>query len=299
MRDILLTAVCLLPISCVERTVKDIMDDGDYRYWRYSRADRWDELYFFDNEGNWSIFNGYINEPLTQYLIFREFYSGDEIMYKEWKIMNDSTIIFDREQHNISIINDTTVILKYIERHKNYADTLHAVPNEIIPPNFRKKLKEKSRSDINDLPVIAVLTDVYIDYHESPEPHEEAEFTGTLYLHFSLSDFNDEPAYIPIYNSFRDSMYKSNIEIYLKGKKLNTYNVHDIIYRKGGTRFLDIEISDTNDMNLYERFEDVIPYLEFRYEKKESDTICNKTKIGDIKFVIDNPLIMDRKPLKE
>ncbi len=91
-------------------------------------------------------------------------------------------------------------------------------------------------------------------------------------------------------------MYLSDIEIYLKGKKLEADNINDrpsSVLEAKGNRFLEIKIWDINETNIYDSIEDlrnIISELEFRYVKYESDSIYHKMKVGDIKFVITNNL---------
>lgn len=88
-------------------------------------------------------------------------------------------------------------------------------------------------------------------------------------------------------------MYKSNIETYLKGKRLTTENkVLRVLYHEG-IQFVDIKIYDINEYNHYKDFEDakkIISDLEFKYIKDESDSIYRKMKVGDMRFDIDDYL---------
>ncbi len=66
---------------------------------------------------------------------------------------------------------------------------------------------------------------------------------GTIHLSFKLSNPNDFPVYIPIHN-YKDSMYKSHIETYLKNKRLTTENkVLRVLYHEG-IQFVYIKIKD-------------------------------------------------------
>lgn len=137
-----LTIISLLVISCRERTVKEIIDGGSYRYWQREWTEGYDEVNYFDDEGKWTIFEGYRNEPFTQYVKLEEYDGGDDLLDKKWDVINDSTIIYDGYKRKVSKVNDTILVLHFIDKRDSVyqkADTLHAVPIERIPKKFRKK----------------------------------------------------------------------------------------------------------------------------------------------------------------
>lgn len=156
----------------------------------------------------------------------------------------------------------------------------------------------KLKGNGKTLPIVGTLNYVTCTWFESAELNKKAGIKkkGPLYLYFTLSNPNDCPVYLPIYSWFRDSMYLSDIEIYLKGKKLEADNINDrpsSVLEAKGNRFLEIKIWDINETNIYDSIEDlrnIISELEFRYVKYESDSIYHKMKVGDIKFVITNNL---------
>lgn len=152
----------------------------------------------------------------------------------------------------------------------------------------------KDKNNTNVFPVISTLSSVSCEWYENPELNEKAGIKkmGTVHLCFDLSNPNDFPVYIPIHNH-KDSMYKSHIETYLKGKRLTTENkVLRVLYHEG-IQFVDIKIYDINEYNHYKDFEDakkIISDLEFKYIKDESDSIYRKMKVGDMRFDTDDYL---------
>lgn len=141
---VIILFVIQFQISCMERNIREIIDGGNYRYWRFNSTESWDDLYYFDNEGNWTIFEGYRKAPFIQYTDFKEYNGEDNLLCNEWAFVNDSTIIFNGYKRNVSILNDTILILKFIDKndsvYKN-SDTIYAVSRKRIPPEFRKKHK--------------------------------------------------------------------------------------------------------------------------------------------------------------
>lgn len=152
----------------------------------------------------------------------------------------------------------------------------------------------KDKNDCEVLPVTASLKHVWCKWFLSSELNEKAGIKkmGTLILDFTLSNPNDFPVYIPIHNH-KDSMYRSDIETYLKGTKLTTeIDVPSLLYH-AGILFVNIKIYDINENNQYKGFEDVrkiIPDLNFIYKKDETDSIYRKMKVGDIRFDTDENL---------
>lgn len=133
---IIISLGCLLQLSCGKTSIKDIIDDGSYKYWRKNWTENCDELYYFDNNGNWGIFEGCRNTPFTQYIEFEEYDGGDNIITNTWKFENDSIIYINGDwDFHITILQDTIMLLKCEFR----TDTLYAVPKQRIPPKFRKK----------------------------------------------------------------------------------------------------------------------------------------------------------------
>lgn len=161
--------------------------------------------------------------------------------------------------------------------------------------------KTKDNHKAKVLPVMATLTDINCTWFESPELNKKAKIADnmkTVFLYFTLSNPNDCPVYLPIHGDFRDSMYSSNIEVYLKGIKLETIKRRDRpsqILGKRGKRYFMIKIWNIRDAGIYEGLEDirsVIHDLEFIYKKYDSDSIYHKMKVGDMKFIIDKNLII-------
>lgn len=148
-----------------------------------------------------------------------------------------------------------------------------------------------TKIDDGVLPVTATLNEVGCSWYISSELNKKAGIKkmGALNLVFILSNPNDSPVYIPIYNKM-DTMYKSKIEIYLNGKKMTTKTEEPPFIYKAGISGIEIKICDVNENNQYEGFEDVrkiISDLEFRYMKDETDSVYRKMKVGDIRFDID------------
>ena len=161
--------------------------------------------------------------------------------------------------------------------------------------------KTKGNHKANVLPVMATLTDINCTWFESPELNQKARIADnmkTVFLYFTLSNPNDYPVYIPVHGDFRDSIYSSNIEVYLKGIKLETIKKRDgpsQILGKKGKRYFKIKIWDIRDADIYKGLENiriVIPDLEFKYIKYDSDSIYHKMKVGDMKFIINKKLII-------
>ena len=153
-----------------------------------------------------------------------------------------------------------------------------------------------TKIDDGVLPVTATLENVYSSWYISSELNKKAGIKkmGALDLSFLLSNPNDSPVYIPIYNE-RNTMYKSKIEIYLNGKKMTTKTTVPQPLHMAGVTGVWIKICDVNENNQYEGFEDVrkiISDLEFRYIKDETDSVYRKMKVGDIRFCIDDDLLI-------
>lgn len=107
-RFLVIISLGSLLLSCLKRNVKDTIDNGNYRYWQIKTIKAlnnvyYDDLYYFDNEGKWTIFKGCKNAPFAQYIEFEEYDGGDDLLLKEWKIINDSIIEFDGHKCNVSI----------------------------------------------------------------------------------------------------------------------------------------------------------------------------------------------------
>ena len=125
-------------IACKEKSLKDIIDGGGYRYWRGYSSEVYDQLLYFDNEGNFTVFEALRKEPFVQYHKMIEYGHNDDLIYRVRSLENDSTICFDGHRYHFAIENDTIMILKSI-MDVNFRDTLYAVPRGKIPPKFRNK----------------------------------------------------------------------------------------------------------------------------------------------------------------
>ena len=125
-------------LACKEKSPKDIIDGGGYRYWRGYSSEAYDQLLYFDNEGNFTVFEALRKEPFVQYHKMIEYGHNDDMIDNEWLLENDSTIFFDGHRYHFVIENDTIMILKSI-MDVNFRDTLYAVPRGKIPPKFRNK----------------------------------------------------------------------------------------------------------------------------------------------------------------
>ena len=133
---VIISFACLLQLACGKTSVKKIIDNGSYRYWRMSTTEIYDYLYYFEDDGKWTIFEGYSKEPFTKYTDLEEYDGGDYMLTKTWRLENDSIIYINGSMDfHVTILYDTIMLLKCEFR----TDTLYAVPRKRIPEKFRKK----------------------------------------------------------------------------------------------------------------------------------------------------------------
>lgn len=146
-------------------------------------------------------------------------------------------------------------------------------------------------------PVIALLSRVDCTWFEDSMLNKRAgiEKPEDVYLNFVLTNPNDSPVYLPMHRDITDTLYKSHIEVYHKGHKLNTekQHSHPIILKGKEQCTITVKIQNIGDTELCSDFSDIkkaFASLEFKYVKDESDSIYGKKRVGDMKFYIDDVL---------
>lgn len=122
-----LILICILPLSSCKNSIKDFIDDSDYKYWYMQRGTDI-VFYYFDNNGYWTIFEK------KMFSSFRKHYS-DEMLLEKWELRNDSTLWYNNLEHHILFISDTLMIIEDMYRK----DTLREVPANAIPKKYQRK----------------------------------------------------------------------------------------------------------------------------------------------------------------
>lgn len=156
-----------------------------------------------------------------------------------------------------------------------------------------------SRQDSNckTFPVIALLSRVDCTWFEDSILNEKSGIgkMGKVFLNFILTNPNDSPIALPVCGTYgSDTLYKSNIEVYRKGHKLDSENIYSnkLVLNGREQCFITVKIEDISKTG-YNGFKDIkkaVAALDFVYIENKADSMYFKEKIGRMNFYIDNAL---------
>lgn len=117
----------MITLSSCHHYVKKCIDNDDYKYWYMQKGTRI-QMYFFDNNGYWTILEKDMFSSLRKY-------RSDEILQERWKLTGSSSLEFDGCKYNILFVSNGILI---IERNSE-VQMLYNVPIDAIPQKFRRK----------------------------------------------------------------------------------------------------------------------------------------------------------------
>ncbi len=151
---IILIILGLVFFSCKqEKSIKDYIDGGDYKYWsftHYSVNKSSYMVYYFGEDGVYLKFQKRVDKSNRE--ILEEYNGGDDLYEKQWRMLSDS-LLLEGDYYVLKVIkmNRDTMIYRFIGLYYDYGiaykdtfrvDTLYAVPKHLIPWKNRKRYKK-------------------------------------------------------------------------------------------------------------------------------------------------------------
>ncbi|TGX80115.1 hypothetical protein E5358_13755 [Palleniella muris] len=159
------------------------------------------------------------------------------------------------------------------------------------------------RKDHNSevLPVNASLTKLSYTRLEDTTNIKDDK-TGQMYLELTLTNPNEETVCLPMNKVYIDSVFtdticKSYISVSLSGYNLNIHkqNPHPLMLRGKERCVIMLKIHDMPARHLYD-IKKTIANMEFEYIKTKSDSVYCEKKIGNIKFTVDENVVVHKLP---